>query len=111
MFISSFIIIMGYMTLGPGPSAHAAGFGAQSGLFLNEPSSVRAAALGQAYTALADDEGALSSNPAGLAKVQSLALSGTHAFNAFDTREEYLSLCSPAANFGELGFQAGYLYN
>lgn len=67
----------------------------------------RAAALGFAYSALADDATALHWNPAGLSAVQRREWSGSHAELAAGTKHEFLGY---AQSIGHFGFGAGAEY-
>src|SRR5688572_21501094 len=62
--VSALIAAVGLLGL---PGSLLAGSGTSGGSFLNIPVGARAVAMGEAYTALADDVSSLYWNPAGLA--------------------------------------------
>lgn len=67
----------------------------------------RAAAMGFAYSALADDATALHWNPAGLSTVERREWSGSHAELAAGTKQEFIGY---ARSIGGFGFGAGAEY-
>jgi len=69
---------------------------------------VRNQGLGQAFTALADDEASLQANPAGLARQQGLSVGGGHVLGLLDDQTSYLhGAWRAGANVG-LGLQAAF---
>lgn len=93
------------------PAASAYAFGGSAAAWLGDPMAVRPLSLGSAYSALADDEACLNSNPAGLARVEGFRLSGTHGIGVLDVSQEYLAASLSLGTYGSLGLQAGYLFD
>jgi hypothetical protein len=83
-------------TLAPRPATASAG--TEGASFLELPTGARPAALGNAYTALANDAYGVTSNPAGLARLPYTELNGMHLIYVEDTAYEYASFAHP---FGE----------
>lgn len=75
----------------------------------NASFSARAVALGSAFTGLADDAGALFSNPAGLAWLRQGEITLNTHLGLVDTLQETLVLGLPLGEGGTLGFAASYL--
>jgi len=71
--------------------------------------SARAIALGSAFTGVADDAGALSANPAGLAWLTRGEISLSTHLGAADTLLETLVVALPVEGRGSLGLAANYL--
>ena len=69
---------------------------------------VRPLGSAQAFTALADDESSLHVNPAGLARLNGMALSGGHVLGLLGTSLSYLDLAYGVPGSGALGLQAAY---
>lgn len=86
----------------------ASGFGNTGGLLMAEGLAVRAQGLGLAYSALADDEASLQSNPAGLAQTQDLALGAGQMLGLLDERVSLLQAAWRATSSLGLGLQAAY---
>lgn len=63
--------------------------------FLSQGEGARALALGDAFTALADDPSALFWNPAGLARLQSPQLLLTHSFGLENTSNDFFGFAQP----------------
>lgn len=86
--------------------ARAEGSGAA---FLKIGVGARPIAMGNAFTAVADDINAISWNPAGLARIGSREVGATHAELFADTRYEYVAYAHPLSNrsggssYGTLG--------
>jgi hypothetical protein len=89
-------------------SLAAGGFGSTGALLMAEGLAVRNQGLGQAFSALADDEASLQVNPAGLARQQGLSIGGGHVLGLLDDHTSYLhGAWRAGANVG-LGLQAAY---
>ena len=70
--------------------------------FLRVGSGARPAALGNAFTAVADDVDALYYNPGGLSRLEHPELGATHAEWLLDTRFDFLGYAHPS-RFGTIG--------
>lgn len=83
-------------------------YGTRSGEFLLLPTSARATALGNAYTALASDISSLYYNPAGLIGMEARGVMVSHSPYVADTRHTWAGVGLPMGG-GEraLGFQIG----
>lgn len=68
------LLIIALLAMGTGSFAAAEGQGGQGGAFLRLPSDVRAAGMGNAFTAVADDAAAMYFNPAGMTQVVGSAM-------------------------------------
>jgi hypothetical protein len=77
--------------------------------FLNIGVGARAAGLGGAFTALADDPTAGYWNPAGLSSIDKLQLSISHFAWYQDLNYDYLGLAFPVTKNVTIGFSATYL--
>ena len=90
------------------PPARAAG--SSGAAFLKIPVGARAASLGNAFTALADDASALYWNPGGLAMLQRRELYASHAELYLNTQFDYLGYAHPLGRkSGVLAVGAGRL--
>lgn len=76
---------------------------------LIEPSA-RAAAMGGSYSALVDDVHAIYYNPAGLARVGRVQLTGTHTEWVAGVQNEFVAFAFPLGRFA-WGFSTGYLHS
>lgn len=83
--------------------ASAGGVGTAAGEFLNIAASTRAAGMGEAFTGVSDDIGALYHNPAGLAQNRDLGFNYLHAFWMESINYDYLSAVAPLGRFGTVG--------
>jgi len=79
------------------PPSFAFEAGTQGLLFLRLGVSERAAGMGEAFTALADDASALYWNPAGLAAAQGTNLSLSHNEYMFSLRQEFAGVAHPTS--------------
>lgn len=77
--------------------------------FLKVMPSARAAALGDAYTALATGADAIFWNPGCLAKIEKMEFSSTYINWIFDTKQGAFSFATPFMDFGAIGFQIQYV--
>ena len=93
-----------------GGTAWAGGAGSVSGEFLNIAASTRAAAMGEAYTGLADDVGALYHNPAGIASIADMSFHYLHAFWLESIGYDYMAGVFPMGKFGCAGVSLTRLY-
>lgn len=82
--------------------------GVTGAAFLNIPPDSKASAMGNAYTALADDIGALWWNPSGLARLDTHELTGTHAEWLAGTRYDYIGYAHPLTE-GVIGVSVSML--
>ncbi|MCD6318664.1 PorV/PorQ family protein [Candidatus Aerophobetes bacterium] len=91
-----------------GSLSYALGSGTTAANFLKIPVGARAAAMGGAFTALADDGTALYWNPAGLARVEKMQLSTVYNMWFQGIKRGYLSLSFPLLG-GEAGLGINYV--
>ncbi len=77
----------------------------ETAAFLKIPVGARPAAMGGAYTAIANDVNAIAWNQAGLAGLAKRELGVTHAELAADTRYDFLGYAQPTA-YGTFGLSA-----
>jgi hypothetical protein len=77
--------------------------------FLEAPVGGRPAAMGGAYSALADDAYAPDLNPGGLGFVEAAEFAGQHSAAVENTHHEHLSLAVPLRNRGAFGASVQYL--
>ena len=89
------IIIAGILILIPSFVCYASGPGTTAAEFLKFGIGARAAAMGEAFTALADDGTALYWNPAGLAQIEKTEISAMYNRHFQVINQGYLSLASP----------------
>jgi hypothetical protein len=82
--------------------------GTTTGEFLRLPAGAKPAAMGEAYTALADDAYSLYFNVAGLAKVQQQQALFAHTMYYMDVNHEYLAYARPFMK-GGIGASLTYL--
>ncbi len=76
--------------------AAQASWAAETAAFLDIGVGARAAGMGGAYTALADDANAVYWNPAGLARMEKREASASHAQLGASTRHDFLTYAHPA---------------
>ena len=92
----------------------AAGFdgnsvGTSSAQFLKLASGARGVALGEAYSALADDASALDWNPAGLIKIRTRSVTLMHSPYLASTYMDFFSYAERAGEIGAWGVAAKYM--
>ncbi|MDO8804060.1 MAG: PorV/PorQ family protein [Elusimicrobiota bacterium] len=92
----------------------AAGFGSgsagtSSGQFLKIAAGARGAALGEAYSALADDAFALDWNPAGLINIKKNSMAVMHAPYLAGTFADYFAYAESAGEVGSWGVAFKYM--
>ena len=87
-----------------------AGTGRTGAEFLRINISARSSAMGDAFTASADDAGALYSNPAGLSYVKQKEIMATHIKWFSDISSEFVGYVHPVADNSTLGISGTYLY-
>lgn len=88
----------------------ALGAGTSSADFTKIGVGARPSAMGQAYSAAADDVNATYWNPAGLALVQRGELSLMHMIHVADINYDTLSFAMPASRLSGWGLSAAYLW-
>jgi hypothetical protein len=88
--------------------AYAGAFGGSGALLMAEGLAVRPLGAGGAFVALSDDESSLHVNPAGLARLDGLALSGGHVLGLLGTQLSYVDLGYSLREAGAVGLQAAY---
>jgi Uncharacterised protein family (UPF0164) len=88
--------------------SYASGPGTTGGNILNIPVGARAIAMGEAYTAQADDVSSLYWNPAGLALLNQSQASFMYNQNIQDMTYSHMSVATPLEN-GGLGASLSYL--
>ncbi len=87
----------------------AASAGTAAGQFLKVASGARGAALGEAYSALADDAFALDWNPAGLINIKKNSLVMMHAPYLAGTYADYFAYAESAGEVGAWGVSFKYM--
>ncbi|TET64737.1 PorV/PorQ family protein [Candidatus Aerophobetes bacterium] len=102
------IVIIGILALIPISNCYANGSGTTTANFLKIGVGARAAAMGEAFTALADDGTSLYWNPAGLTQLEERAFSATYNSWLEGISQGYLSLIFPSSR-GTLGFGMNYV--
>jgi len=107
-FLSGFVALI-FLTLSVLPFPAQAGAGTDSATFLDIPVGAAPAALGGAYTALANDAYAPTWNPAGLGFVDSTQIAGQHLSYLDSIDYEYLSAVHPFSKGHALGASVQYL--
>lgn len=99
--------------LAPSPASaqgyDAGSAGTASAQFLKIAAGARGAALGEAYSALADDAFALDWNPAGLINVKTNSMVFMHAPYLADTYVDYLAYAETAGDVGAWGVSFKYM--
>ncbi len=93
-------VIAAALGLGGVSRAYAEGAGTSGGNILSIPVGARAIAMGESYTALADDASSLYWNPAGLALLNQSQATFTHNRNIQDTTYNHLSVATPLESGG-----------
>jgi hypothetical protein len=91
--------------------AAQASFGQSAALLLAEPLGVRPLGLANAFSAQADDESAIQSNPAGLSQVRGFSLGGGQLVGLLGLEASDLTLVTALSPRSSLGFEAAYLYD
>ena len=79
-----------------------------SALIMADPLGARPLALGNAFSALADDESAIATNPAGLIRSKHIRIAAAHLQGLLDTSTESLMAVMPMGNYA-LGLQVASL--
>ena len=102
------IAIIGALILSLSLSCYASGPGTTAANFLKIGVGAKGAAMGGAFTALADDGTALYWNPAGLVQIEKPEISTTYNMHFQDVRQGYLSLAFPLLG-GTIGLGANYV--
>jgi hypothetical protein len=87
----------------------AASAGTSSAQFLKVAAGARGAAMGEAYSALADDAFALDWNPAGLINVKNNSMVFMHSPYLADTFVDYLAYAETAGDVGAWGVSFKYM--
>jgi len=100
------LILIG-LSLAPHPLFAASG--TEAAAFLEIPVGGRPAAMGDAYSAMADDAYATTSNPGGLGFLKSTQLAGQHLAYLESIHYEYLSFVHPLQPGSAIGVSAQYL--
>lgn len=100
--------------MAPPAPASAAGFnagsaGTASGQFLKIAAGARGAAMGEAYSALADDAFALDWNPAGLINIRTSSLALMHAPYLAGTYADFFAYAETAGEMGSWGVSVKYM--
>jgi hypothetical protein len=123
MTISARIFNPGRWTLDPGRflpvalvlllalagSVNGSGGGSSGAEFLRIPMGVRASALGENFTGLADDVTAAAWNPAGLGQLKTAEFSAMHLAYLADTSYEFLAASVPWGKWGSLALSGIYM--
>ena len=102
------IVIAGILILIPSLVCYASGPGTTAADFLKIGVGARAAAMGEAFTALADDGTALYWNPAGLAQIEKTEISAMYNRHFQAINQGYLSLAFPSLG-GTTGLGINYV--
>ncbi|TES92627.1 MAG: PorV/PorQ family protein [Candidatus Cloacimonadota bacterium] len=89
--------------------ALVSGAGTKGAAFLKIPTGSRAIALGEAFTALADDINAIYWNPGGLIYSTNKEFLFMHRFWFLEANYEYLALSLPSSGYGAFGLGISYL--
>ena len=106
-------VLLAYALLAPGRAVaqgfDAASAGTSSAQFLKIASGARGAALGEAYSALANDAFALDWNPAGLIYVKNNSMAFMHSPYLADTYADYFAYAETAGDVGAWGVSYKYM--
>jgi len=101
-------VIMGVFILSSNLICYADGPGTTAASFLKIGVGARAIAMGEAFTALADDGTALYWNPAGLAQIEKIEVSTMYNMHFQQINQGYVSLASPLLG-GVIGLGINYV--
>lgn len=101
-------VIMGIFILTPNLICYADGPGTTAASFLKIGVGARATAMGEAFTALADDGTALYWNPAGLAQIEKIEVSTMYNMHFQAINQGYINLASPLLE-GVIGLGINYV--
>jgi len=101
-------LLIGILILTPDLSCYANGPGTTTAGFLKIGVGARAAAMGEAFTAVASDGTSLYWNPAGFAQIQKRELSAMYNSWFEEIRQGYLSLTFPSSR-GTMGLGTNYV--
>lgn len=102
------VLIIGILILTPSLTSYANGPGTTTANFLKIGVGARATAMGEAFTALANDGTSLYWNPAGLIQMEKTELSATYNLWFQDIRQGYLGFGFPSLG-GIVGLGANYV--
>lgn len=102
------VVIIGILILTPDLICYANGPGTTTASFLKIGVGARAAAMGEAFTALASDGTSLYWNPAGLTQLKTKEISATYNSWFEEIKQGYLSLTFPSAR-GTMGLGTNYV--
>jgi len=102
------IAIVGILILIPSFVCYASGAGTTAAEFLKIGVGARAAAMGEAFTAVASDGTSLYWNPAGLAEIERAEISAMYNMHFQAINQGYLSLAFPSLG-GTAGLGANYV--
>lgn len=113
IFLAGAAALAGALCAAPRPAA-AAGFdaasaGTSSGQFLKIASGARGTAMGEAYSALADDAFALDWNPAGLINIRKNSLVMMHSPYLSSSFADYVAYAETAGEVGSWGVSFKYM--
>ena len=103
------ILLVYVLVVGLSFSSYASGPGTTGANFLKIGVGARASAMGEAFTALADDGTSIYWNPAGLTKLVNRELLVMYNISYQDIDQGYLSLASPLAR-GTIGVGINYVH-
>ena len=102
------VLIIGILILTPNLISYANGPGTTTANFLKIGIGARATAMGEAFTALANDGTSLYWNPAGLIQIKERELSATYNLSFQEIRQGYLGFTYPSFK-GIVGLGANYV--
>jgi len=102
-------VIIGILTLTITVSCHASEPGTTAANFLKIGIGAKANAMGEAFTAVADDSTSLYWNPAGLSQLKKRELSAMYNIWFQSIRQGYLSLAFPVAVDETVGVSVNYM--
>ncbi|MFH1843470.1 MAG: PorV/PorQ family protein [bacterium] len=103
------MVLVIIVLLGPAATALAADDGGVAGEFLRFGASARSLALANAVCGVADDVGTSYYNPAGLALLRTMEITGMGATIFEDTRYSFFTLGLPTENWGAFALSGAFL--
>lgn len=106
--ISWSVLIIGILILTPGLISYANGPGTTTASFLKIGVGARASAMGEAFTAIANDGTSLYWNPAGLIQIKNMEFLATYNLWFQEIRQGYLSFSFPSLG-GTVGLGTNYV--